>query len=86
MNLKEIFDHLGQTVNSLNEVMNKIEKSEGSLGLLINDPALYKELKAASGELNLLLEDMKLNPARYVHFSLFGSRAARRPYSPPTGD
>jgi len=86
VNIKETFDHLGQTVNSLNEVMGKIERGEGSLGLLINDPGLYEELEAASRELNQLLEDMKLNPGRYVHFSVFGNRAAKRTYSPPAGN
>jgi hypothetical protein len=42
------------------------------VGQLLSDPALYGSLTAASDNLGALLEDLKLNPMRYVHFSLFG--------------
>lgn len=78
---------LGLAVNSLknsmiklNQVMDKIEQGEGSIGKLMNDDELYTNLSDASLELELLLEDMRLNPKRYVHFSLFGKKA--KPYEP----
>jgi phospholipid/cholesterol/gamma-HCH transport system substrate-binding protein len=70
---------LSQTMNSLNKSIedlsfatSKISKGEGSLGLLISDDKLYNELESSSRELNLLLEDIRLNPKRYVSFSIFG--------------
>ena len=45
---------------------------EGSIGLLMNDRALYDSLAEASANLSSLLEDLQNNPKRYVHFSLFG--------------
>ena len=81
-NIRETFSHLEHTMNNLNQILGKIETGEGSLGLLINDKQLYESLESASKELTDLLEDMRLNPGRYIHFSAFGSRAAKRPYTP----
>jgi len=42
--------------------------------MLANDTTLYKKLTGASGQLDALLQDMRLHPSRYVHFSLFGKK------------
>ena len=47
----------------------------------VKDEKLYNNLEGASKQLEQLLQDMKLNPKRYVHFSLFGKRA--KEYNPP---
>jgi phospholipid/cholesterol/gamma-HCH transport system substrate-binding protein len=83
-NLKQTLAHVESSMNQLNQVIEKIDRGEGSLGMLINDPKLYEELESASTELNQLVEDMKLNPGRYVHFSVFGSRASKQDYTPPS--
>ena len=61
--------------SQLNNLMTQIQSGEGSVGKLLNDEKLYDNLSGASLQLEQLLEDMKLNPKRYVHFSLFGKRA-----------
>lgn len=63
--------HVDQTVNELAEITGKINKGEGSMGMLINNDSLYIELEKSSRELNLLLEDIRLNPKKYVRFSVF---------------
>ncbi|MBR5819599.1 MAG: hypothetical protein IKY50_06325, partial [Alistipes sp.] len=63
---------LGSTVDSLNDVLATLESDEGSVGLLLHDAELYNKLTVAGDNLGLLLEDLKANPMRYVHFSLFG--------------
>ena len=45
----------------------------------MKDEGLYNNLEGALGQMEALLEDMKLNPKRYVHFSLFGKKP--KPYS-----
>ena len=66
---------LENAIGSFNGVMKGIDEGEGSIGKLLKDEKLYDNLTGASAQLEALLEDMKLNPKRYVHFSLFGKRA-----------
>ena len=70
--IKGVVDSLGMSVNHLNAVLANMSGDEGSVGKLLGDPALYDSLVVASGNLSALLEDLKANPKRYVHFSLFG--------------
>ena len=60
------------TLASLNEISKKISDSEGSLGMFINDKDLYLNLEKSSKELETLIKDIKLNPKRYVGFSVLG--------------
>lgn len=66
------FAELKTVIGELNGALAKINNGDGSLGLLINDRALYDSLTVASGNLASLLSDLEANPKRYVHFSLFG--------------
>lgn len=73
------------TVATLDSLLTKIGEGEGTAGRLLNDPALYDSLAEASDNLSALLADLKANPARYVHLSVFGrdpekmkERAGRR--------
>lgn len=63
---------LSQNVATLDNLLGKINAGEGSLGMLLNDRALYDSLTVASGNLASLLADLERYPGRYVHFSLFG--------------
>ncbi|TMU56175.1 MlaD family protein [Flagellimonas algicola] len=72
------------TVEKLNTVLEKIEKGEGSLGKLTQDEKLYDNLTAASRELDLLLQDFRLNPKRYVNVSVFGKK--QKDYELPEND
>ena len=65
-------NNAGVAMQSVTDVMSKIERGEGTLGMLINNDTLYNNLEEASLDLDLLLEDMRVNPKRYVHFSIFG--------------
>jgi phospholipid/cholesterol/gamma-HCH transport system substrate-binding protein len=68
------------TVMSISDIMNKINQGDGSLGLLINDKKLYSNLEKSSSEMNLLIKDMKLNPYRYLNFSIFPPGNKRMEY------
>ncbi len=65
---------LESTVANLDKILNRMEKGEGSLGKLMSDEQLYKNLNNASRELDLLLQDFRLNPKRYVNVSVFGKK------------
>ncbi|UNY98412.1 MlaD family protein [Zhouia spongiae] len=73
-NLGNTISELEQTIGKFNSMMAQMQQGEGSLGKLMKDETLYSNLSEASGQLELLLEDMRLNPKRYVHFSLFGKK------------
>ncbi|RAJ16191.1 MlaD family protein [Olleya aquimaris] len=69
--------NLEATLNNVNSLLANVKNGEGSLGKLMTDDKLYSNLEGAALQMEQLLEDMKLNPKRYVHFSLFGKKAKR---------
>ncbi len=82
--LAETIKKMQTTVEGLNKVLQKIEKGEGSLGKLANNEELYDNLSNASRELDLLLQDFRLNPKRYVNVSVFGKK--QKEYKLPEDD
>lgn len=75
---------LESTMASLDQVAQKIENGDGTLGLLMNDKELYSNLNSSSRELELLLQDFRLNPKRYVNVSVFGKK--QKDYTVPEED
>lgn len=73
-NLRGTVDSLGVSIARLNGVLSAVTDGDGSVARLLDDPALYDSLTVATGNLAALLEDLKANPGRYVHLSLFGRR------------
>lgn len=73
---------LKTTLDTINKIVAGLDQGNGSLGKLLKDEKMYDHLDGASKELELLLKDMKENPKRYVHFSLFGKKD--KGYSPET--
>jgi phospholipid/cholesterol/gamma-HCH transport system substrate-binding protein len=79
---------LGKTVRNLNETLSKVdglmkgmEAGQGTMGKLLKDDALYNNLEKTSKELEALLQDVRLNPTRYINVSLFGKK--NKPYVAP---
>ncbi len=62
-------------LSSIGDLSMKISSSEGSLGMFINDKDLYMNLEKSSEELEELIKDIKLNPKRYVGFSVLGGKS-----------
>ena len=73
-NLSIVVDNLTQSSNSIEKIVNEISNGDGSLNKLIFEDDLINSLDAASKNINLLIKDLRLNPRRYVHFSLFGKK------------
>ena len=63
------------TLLTVNSLLKGIDEGKGSLGKFVNDNEMYDNLTNVSKELEQLLREMKLNPKRFVHFSLFGKRS-----------
>ncbi|HNX43763.1 MAG TPA: MlaD family protein [Bacteroidales bacterium] len=84
-NLSKTLLDLQYSVTSVSMAMEKINNSEGSMGLLLNDKKLYNDLESAGKELNSLVTDIKLNPHRYLNFSVFPPGGKRMKYKEPEG-
>jgi phospholipid/cholesterol/gamma-HCH transport system substrate-binding protein len=68
------FASLNKTLNQLETLTVRLNSPDNSMGLLLNDKALYMNLSNTAQSANSLLLDLKASPKRYVHFSLFGSK------------
>lgn len=73
-NFTETIDKANLAVADFQSLIDGINKGNGSLGKLLNDDELYTNLEDASKSLDDLMIDMKQNPNRYIHFSIFGRR------------
>lgn len=69
--IAQTINNAKSTLNQTNEILEKINSGEGSMGMLVNNDTLYMNLEAASNSLTNLLIDIKHNPKKYMHFSLF---------------
>ncbi|PKQ64224.1 hypothetical protein BZG02_05225 [Labilibaculum filiforme] len=69
--ISQTINNAKTTLKQTNEILAKINSGEGSMGMLINNDTLYTNLEAASNGLTNLLIDVKNNPKKYMHFSLF---------------
>lgn len=74
LNITHTFQRVDSVITNFSALMARIQKGEGSAGKLLKDEALYNNLDQATLELDRLLEDMRVNPKRYVHFSIFGKK------------
>jgi len=61
-----------ESIGNLNSVLEKINNGEGTVGMLMNDEQLYNNLAASSHQLELLLQDIRENPAKYLRISVLG--------------
>jgi len=66
---------LKSSLSNLDEIVKGISQGEGSAGKLVKDDNLYTNLNNTLADLDLLLKDLKENPKKYVHFSLFGKKS-----------
>ena len=72
--LKNTVDNANRSLMQLNNLLSGVNEGQGTLGKFAKDDSLYMNLQQASNSLDELLTDLRENPKRYVHFSLFGRR------------
>ncbi len=77
-NIKTLVDNMNSSLQSLNELLIGINNGEGTIGALATNDSLYKNLENLSHNLDLLLIDVKENPKRYVHFSVWGGKSEKK--------
>jgi phospholipid/cholesterol/gamma-HCH transport system substrate-binding protein len=74
MDLNATMSQVNSTLQNLNQMTAQLKSKDNSLGLLLNDRSVYDHLDSTFVNASNLLLDLKLNPKRYVHFSVFGGK------------
>jgi phospholipid/cholesterol/gamma-HCH transport system substrate-binding protein len=83
-NLTQVVKNLEKTLETVDKLMADVQAGKGTFGKLAKDEVLYTNFTKTSKELELLLQDLRLNPTRYVNVSLFGKK--NKPYKAPVTD
>ena len=83
-NIGQTVKNLEKTLANVDKMMGDMQAGKGTMGKLMKDDAMYNNFTKTSKELELLLQDLRLNPTRYVNVSLFGKK--NKPYVAPTND
>lgn len=74
LELKPTIDSLNTMISQLKSVTAKISSKDGTLGALINDRSIYDKLKDAILSAEILIDDLRAHPKRYVNISVFGKK------------
>ncbi|MEO7121195.1 MAG: MlaD family protein [Ginsengibacter sp.] len=74
INLSPTLDTLNIAVDNFKKGSEKINSKDGTLGLLLNDKKLYDNLQSTADKLNILLDDIRVHPKRYVNISIFAKK------------
>jgi len=74
LDLQQTLNTLNATIGDLKATVGKLNTTTGTAGLLLNDTKLYNNLTATANKLNLLIDDLKTNPKRYISISVFGKK------------
>ena len=72
--IEQTMKDLQSTIGQLQGVVNRLNSKDGSLGLLVNDPALYNNLNSSLNTLNSLMADIEAHPTRYINLTIFGRK------------
>ncbi|MBI3518993.1 MAG: MCE family protein [Bacteroidetes bacterium] len=78
-NLKGAIDEADKTLAELNKLVAQINSGQGTLGKLVKNDSLYNNLNKASDDLDKLMKDLRINPERYIHLSVFGRKDKNKP-------
>ena len=83
LELQPVIDSLQSTVAFLKTAMAKITSTDGTLGALMNDKKLYNQLNNVVLGTEILIDDLRTHPKRYVNFSIFGKKDKYGPLTSP---
>ncbi|HRH12133.1 MAG TPA: MlaD family protein [Bacteroidia bacterium] len=76
--LKSAIDEADRSLKQLNTMITRINEGQGTMGKLAKNDSLYNNLNKSSSDLDKLLKDLRINPERYIHFSVFGRKEKRK--------
>lgn len=89
LELQRTLSNIDSTIYTLNTTIAQLNTTNGTVGALLNDRQVYDKLNETARSLQILMDDLRVNPKRYVHFSLFGRKNnnnyLKKPLEPTTG-
>lgn len=74
LDIESTKQQVDQTIASVQQLTNKLNSKDNTLGLLMNDASLYNNLNTTMRSADTLLVNLREHPKRYVHFSIFGKK------------
>ncbi len=77
--IKDAIENADKSLKELNKLLTKINEGQGTIGKLAKNDSLYNNLNKSSEDLDKLLKDLRINPERYIHFSVFGRKDKNKP-------
>jgi phospholipid/cholesterol/gamma-HCH transport system substrate-binding protein len=83
IDIQPTIDNLNDAIGNMKQLIAKIKTNEGTLGALMNDKTLYNKLNDAILSAEILMDDLRKNPKRYVNVSVFGRKDKTGPISSP---
>lgn len=86
LDLETSMQKLNSAITDLQSTIAKVNSNQGTLGKMINDPTLYQNLASTGNKINLLLDDIRMNPKRYINISVFGKKNKSTPVMVPLPD
>jgi len=84
--IEAVLQSLKTTMSKLQNTVDNVNSKNGTVGLLLNDRQLYDELRQTNRSLTTLLDDLRVNPKRYVNISVFGKKQKQQPLMTPIYD
>ena len=72
--LSNLLSNLEVSVDGISSIVDKLDSDKSTIGKLINEDEVYNNLNSSIESLNSLISDIKANPKKYVHFSVFGRK------------
>ena len=83
LDLKPTIDSLNAFVKQLKSISSRLDSKDGTIGALLNDRSLYNQINQAILSFEILADDMRANPKRYVNLSIFGRKDRSGPITSP---
>lgn len=79
LKLQETLDNVNSTVSTLESTVSKMSSTDNTLGALLNERKMYDNLEKSTESLNVLLNDVRINPKRYININVFGGKKKEIP-------
>jgi phospholipid/cholesterol/gamma-HCH transport system substrate-binding protein len=74
LEIQPTIDELNGTIKQFKSILAKMDSKDGTLGALVNDRKLYDNLNRTVLSMEILLDDLRTHPKRYVNLSIFGRK------------